>query len=132
MTRTSEFTGKVRKQALARSGYRCEWTDDGREPRCEAVLRPGCVHYDHITPLALGGESTLENAQCLCPTHHKFKTATADLPRIRKADRQRNVSFGAKTRKGPPIRSAGFEPAPAQRSARRPEKALPFRNLFSN
>ena len=121
MTRASEFSGKTRKQALARSGYRCEWTEaDGS--RCTAALRPGHVHYDHKRPLALGGTSTLENCQCLCPTHHRLKTATEDVPRIREADRQRASIYGAKTRKGAPIRSPGFAKADRQPKRLDPSK----------
>lgn len=107
MARASEFKGATRKKALARSGYRCEWTD-AHGFRCEAVLIPGGVQYDHITPLALGGTSTLDNCAALCLIHHRFKTATKDVPRIRHADRQQAAAFGAKTRKGPPIPSRGF------------------------
>ena len=111
MPRASEFTGKTKKQALARSGYRCEGYDGPW--RCEAPLRPGAVHYDHKTPLALGGDSSLENCQCLCPTHHAIKTAEEDIPRIRKADRQRAAIYGARTTSRP-IRSRPFAKAGRQ------------------
>lgn len=108
MARSGEFSGKVRKQALARCGALCEWTDEGRETRCGVELRPGGVHYDHVMPQALGGENTLGNCQCLCPTHHKLKTARDDVPRIRHADRQRASAYNAKSRKGPKMQGRPF------------------------
>lgn len=110
MPRSREFTGKVRKSALARSNYRCEWVDD--TGRCEIALVAGGVEYDHVLPMALGGESTLENCQALCSIHHKLKTSVGDIPRIRKADRQGAVAFGTKTRRGPPMRGRKFEAVP--------------------
>lgn len=132
MARASEFSGKTRKQALARSGYRCEWTDEGREPRCGVELRPGGVHYDHITPQALGGESTLDNCQCLCPTHHRLKTSRDDVPRIRKADRQRFGALNAKTRKGLKMQGRPFPRCERERPPPRPSKSLPFRPLYED
>jgi hypothetical protein len=53
-----------------RAGYSCEVegctsptfvTDDGER----------FVEVHHLTPLAQGGEDTIENTACLCPTHHR-------------------------------------------------------------
>jgi predicted HNH restriction endonuclease len=53
-----------------RAGYSCEVegcssptfvTDDGER----------FVEVHHLTPLAQGGEDTIENNACLCPTHHR-------------------------------------------------------------
>jgi predicted HNH restriction endonuclease len=55
-----------------RAGYSCEVegctsptfvTDDGER----------FVEVHHLTPLAQGGEDTIENTACLCPTHHRGK-----------------------------------------------------------
>jgi len=56
--------------ARKRAGFKCEVkactsplfkTDDGER----------FVEVHHLTPLAQGGEDTVENTVCLCPTHHR-------------------------------------------------------------
>ena len=124
-----EFSAKTRDQAFARSCGRCEWREAGI--RCDAILTSGNVEFDHILPLALGGESVLANAQALCKTHHKLKTSKGDVPRIRKADRQRRGHIGAKISNAPVIESRGFaEPAPKNRSMTK--RANGERRLYVN
>ena len=79
MPRAHEFTAKVKVEAFQRANGRCEG--------CHAYLvaRP---EYDHQIPVALGGESSLENCVVLCRKCHGAKTAKADVPRIAKAKRQ--------------------------------------------
>jgi hypothetical protein len=67
--------------ALKRADYKCE------VPSCTSVPfetlegRTYCeVH--HIVPLAEGGEDTIENVACVCPSHHRevhFGKAAASL-----------------------------------------------------
>ena len=85
MKRT-EFSRKIRSQASKRAGGKCE--------RCSANLKSGEGEYDHLIPLALGGESTLINCQQLCRVCHVEKTAD-DIRRVRKSDRQRDKATGA-------------------------------------
>ena len=121
-----EFSAKTRDQAFARSGGRCEWCEAG--VRCDAVLSSGNVEFDHVLPLALGGESTLVNCEALCKTHHSIKTSTGDIPRIRKADRQRRRHIGAKISNAPAFRSRKFSgPAPKDRTT---TKVAPRRPMF--
>ena len=87
MTKRLEFSAKVRDQAAQRANGKCEMCGlpfNGRRP-----------HYDHILPAALGGKPELANCQVLCEPCHKEKTAKEDVPRIRKADRQRRAATGA-------------------------------------
>lgn len=88
-----EFPGKVRALAFERAGGCCE--------KCGVRLGAGKVHYDHVLPDALGGEPTLENCAVLCRPCHGEKTAKEDVPRIRKADRQRRRHIGAHQSKHP-------------------------------
>ena len=123
-----EFSGKTRDQAFARSCGRCEWREAGI--RCDAILTGGNVEYDHVLPLALGGESTLANCEALCKTHHSIKTVTGDIPRIAKANRQRRGFIGAKVSNAPAFQSRGFPgPAPKDRTTM---KVAPRRPLFED
>lgn len=57
MTRAHEFSPKVKRDALKRA-----MNEDGTIVRCEkcgGVCKS--VEFDHIKPLAMGGESTLDN-----------------------------------------------------------------------
>lgn len=94
MTRPHEFTRKIKLAAFERAGGRCE--------KCTARLVPGKFRFDHILPLALGGESSLANCQCTCVTCDAPKTAE-DISRIRKADRQQARHIGAKARTRNPL-----------------------------
>ncbi|WP_354670726.1 HNH endonuclease [Streptomyces flavofungini] len=61
-TRDRAWERHVRPQALVRDGFACV--------RCGA--REG-LEVDHITPVARGGSSTLDNAQVLCRDCHRAK-----------------------------------------------------------
>ena len=57
------FTKAIKAVVLKRSGGMCE------APDC---TRPG-KDFDHVRPVAIGGESTLENCQLLCRTCNAAK-----------------------------------------------------------
>lgn len=65
--------------------------------RCACCRRPtggaNGLQWDHIIPLALGGEDALANLQPLCRGCHKAKTAE-DAGKIGKAKRQRQRTRG--------------------------------------
>ena len=60
----------LRRVALDRADWRCEWTQDGGE-RCRARHNLEC---DHIHPLHKGGTNNPDNLQILCRRHHIMKT----------------------------------------------------------
>lgn len=84
----TEFPAKVKAHAALRANGHCE--------ECTRRLIAGDFHYDHEIPDALGGEATLENCRVLCRACHVNKTATADIPRIAKANRNFRKSRGIK------------------------------------
>lgn len=87
-----EFSSKVRIEAFARAGGKCEG--------CGVVIRPGNgPHYDHRVPDAVGGEPTLENCQVLCKACHSVKTSTDDVPAIAKTKRIRNRHINAEPKR---------------------------------
>jgi 5-methylcytosine-specific restriction endonuclease McrA len=103
MADRDEFKPKIKEQGFARAGGKCEV--------CKAALLSGHIHYDHILPCALGGKGVLANVQVLCTACHGAKTAKEDVPRIRKADRQKRGHIGAKAAPTQKIKSRGFTPA---------------------
>jgi 5-methylcytosine-specific restriction enzyme A len=115
-----EFPAKVKVAAYARSQGHCEG--------CGVVLSVGKFHYDHELPDALGGEPTLENCKVLCTPCHTEKTSKEDVPRIRRADRQRRIHIGAKTPKKK-IQSGGFPKTERVRMEK--PSLLPRRSLFA-
>lgn len=118
-----EFNRRTREDALARAKGECE------NRACRAPLTIGKYHYDHILPDALGGKPTLANCQVLCSACHKAKTAKEDIPRIRKADRQRAIHIGAKVRSGPQIKSRGFPTYTREKPAAR-KPSLPPKSIY--
>lgn len=110
-----EFPAKVRDKAADRAAGKCQ--------KCGLPFAGKKMHFDHILPLALNGDSSLSNCQVLCEPCHKEKTAKEDVPRIRKADRVRRASRGIGN-DGPKIQSAGF-PKKRERPGRIDKSALP-------
>lgn len=92
-----EFSIKVRREAVKRSGMKCEaiGADYGLEPgyRCMGDLGSG-FDYDHIIPDSIGGDPTLENCAVVCKRCHGIKTATLDTPRAAKTKRQADKARG--------------------------------------
>ena len=65
---------------LKRQKYKCA--------NCKRdISKLAVVHYDHKTPIALGGSNTLRNFQALCPNCHAEKTQQ-DRLRISRARRK--------------------------------------------
>ena len=98
------FTKPVKREALARSGRRCEATGptyglpDGQ--RCEADLGYG-VEFDHIILWANSRDSSLDNCLAVCPRCHRFKTSNHDTPKAAKTVRQRDKNSGIKADRKP-------------------------------
>lgn len=112
----AEFTAKVRDKAADRSAGKCQ--------KCGLPFGGKKMHFDHILPLALSGESSLANCQVLCVSCHTAKTAKEDVPRIRKADRVKRAARGIKNNIGPKIKSAGF-PIKQEKLGKIDKSALP-------
>ena len=118
-----EFKPKIKEQGYARAAGKCE--------ACKAALIAGHIHYDHILPCALGGKGVLANMQVLCTACHSAKTSKEDVPRIRKADRQKRAHIGASAASTRKIQSQGFAPAQKKTPATGTvSKALPRRPLY--
>lgn len=113
-----EFSDKVRDKAAIRANGCCEL--------CGLKFK-GRPEFDHILCAAYGGKPVLVNCQVLCRQCHAEKTAK-DVRGMRKADRQRRATNGAKSPKHP-IRSRGF--AKTETPKREPRPHLPPRQLYN-
>jgi hypothetical protein len=115
MTRPHEFTGAIKREKWRE----CTGPDGiARCENCTAPLRPGKFRFDHKTPIALGGESTLDNCQLWCTACDSTKTYGQDIPRIRKADRMSNAYIGH--------RPKVFRPLPGTRASGIKKPLRPF------
>jgi 5-methylcytosine-specific restriction enzyme A len=74
---------------------------------------------DHRIALINGGENREKNLGPIHETCNKTKTA-ADVAEKSKVYKKAVKNIGISLRKGPKIRSGGFQPAAAQRQASRP------------
>jgi hypothetical protein len=59
---------KLRRQVFSKAEHRCEFTDRKTGQRCTSKFQ---LEVDHRKPLALGGESELENLRVLCRAHNQ-------------------------------------------------------------
>lgn len=86
-----EFSVRVRRQAIERSGGFCEAAGKayGLEAavRCNRPLVPG-VEFDHFPVRAAdGGDGSLDNCAAVCRCCHRYKTRAFDGPQIAKRKR---------------------------------------------
>jgi hypothetical protein len=92
-----EFTKPTRREALKRSGLRCEgigqWYGHPAGHRCNADLGEG-VQFDHIDLDANSKDNSLENCAAVCIPCHRFKTAKIDQPKAAKTLRQQDKALG--------------------------------------
>lgn len=112
MTKRRRFSRTEREAILKRFKDCCS--------ACKEPITPASgLQYDHIIPLALGGEDKAANLQPLCKTCHRDKTAK-DIGAIRKADRARAVSMGTKAPSARKIPSPPKSPPRAEKPRLRP------------
>lgn len=124
-----EFSTKTRKEALKRSGLRCEatgeWYGLPAGERCTANLGLG-VEYDHLILDANSKDNSLENCRAVCPKCHRYKTSNRDVPTAAKTVRQQFM--GLKTKVKAPI------PSPLKAAKAAPDKLPipPYRPMFAD
>jgi 5-methylcytosine-specific restriction enzyme A len=98
-----EFDKKTKIAALERSGKRCEQRVDLVLGIVGCGLKfVGIPEFDHIVPVALGGDNSLTNCQVLCRKCHRFKSdhpRDGDKSKIAKADRVREKHSGIRKSK---------------------------------
>jgi len=103
-----EFSAATKRAAWALSGGNCQ--------RCRRPFfsRGDKHHYDHIIPTWISGRNDLKNCWVLCVPCHKIKTKE-DQALIARARRSIKKKLGLKKRRGPPIRSRGFDKTKSKR-----------------
>jgi hypothetical protein len=104
MARTAEFSKPTKREALKRSGKKCEASGPRyglpEGVRCNADLSYGVI-YDHDDPEANSKDSSLENCRCICTKCNRFKTDKVDIPAIAKTVRQQDKANGIRTVSSP-------------------------------
>ncbi len=116
MSNREEFSTKTKDQAAQRANGHCEL--------CHLPFAGRRPEYHHILECALGGKPTLANCLCICEPCHKIVSAKG-IKAIRKADRQRRASVGARRQK-----AAIPAPAKQEKPTRDQLDLLPRRNLY--
>ena len=98
------FSKQVKREALARSGKRCEATGElyglPADVRCIADLAYG-VEFDHAILWANSRDSSVGNCVAVCPKCHRFKTSNHDVPKAAKTVRQRDKHDGIRKTRNP-------------------------------
>jgi len=102
MAKRYEFSKAIKREALKRSGRRCEAVGAiyglKSGERCNAPLDQG-VEFDHYpAPATDPGSDTLENCVACCPTCHRRKTGAYDVPMQAKGKRVSDKHLGIKPR----------------------------------
>ncbi|MXY35351.1 MAG: DUF262 domain-containing protein [Dehalococcoidia bacterium] len=69
-----QFTYAQRAAIFRNAGGKC--VNPNNEPDCEGDCRWDSFHADHIEPYSLGGRTTVENGQLLCPKCNQKKAAS--------------------------------------------------------
>jgi 5-methylcytosine-specific restriction endonuclease McrA len=96
----AEFSRQTKREALTRSGGKCEASGPLyglSAERCNAPLGYG-VEFDHYLLAANGGDNSLENCRAVCKACHRHKTSKHDTPLAAKTVRQRDKNDGIKKR----------------------------------
>jgi 5-methylcytosine-specific restriction protein A len=88
-----EFTKATKVKAHTRANGNCEG--------CGAKLGVGKFQYDHIIPIAQGGDNSLGNCEVLCNVCHDAKTHKKDIPEAAKSKRRQAKHVGAKKSRTP-------------------------------
>jgi 5-methylcytosine-specific restriction endonuclease McrA len=115
----AEFSKQTKRDAMHRSGKRCEATLNGE--RCNAPLDRG-VEFDHVDADYFSKDNSLENCAAICVTCHKAKTRS-DVKLIAKSKRIQDRELGIKPKPSRPMpgsRASGWKKPfnrPAERRA---------------
>ena len=64
------ISSKIKIEIRLRSGDQCEYIDPNSNRRCTARMN---LEFDHITPFAANGPTTLANLRHYCTTHNRLE-----------------------------------------------------------
>lgn len=86
----TEFDAVTKRRRWQHAGGRCE--------SCGVDLKGLTVNYDHHVPLRDGGDSSFENARCLCKHCHNAKTFGPDAEKFKVIRKREKRDAGIKKR----------------------------------
>jgi hypothetical protein len=93
-----EFTSKIKREMLDRSGGICECHRIPGMKACGLPLGPGNTFFEHIVQCAIGGDNSADNGAALTRTCWKLKTRMQDVPIIKRVRDRRNANYGIRPR----------------------------------
>ena len=93
---------RVKRAVRERDGDRCAFVGDGGH-RCEARRD---LEFDHILPVARGGESTVANVRMLCRTHNQLEAERTYGYALMEGKRQAAAAQTAQSAQSAQARSA--------------------------
>ncbi len=96
MTKRAEFSKRVKLDAWARSGERCECYRL-KNPTCNREKIIGTPEYHHIVEASVGGSNDLDNCLVMSKRCHRFLTETVTIPEVAKSVRIYEKRAGART-----------------------------------
>ena len=89
------ITNSVRRAVRERDGDRCSFVSGDRH-RCNATRH---LEFDHVVPIAQGGESTVTNVRLLCRAHNQHMAERSYGASFMQNKREEAVSAGAARRR---------------------------------
>jgi len=95
-----EFSAAVRRAAWERANGMCEAIWSGR--RCNFPVHIGCFIYEHLNPVWMCDDASLENCAVYCLACAKAKTKT-DIKNIAKVKRIQKKRAGLRKPRGRPL-----------------------------
>ncbi|HEY2956244.1 MAG TPA: HNH endonuclease signature motif containing protein [Candidatus Eisenbacteria bacterium] len=93
----------VRRAVYERDGGRCAFVSDAGK-RCDATR---FLQFDHIEPVARGGEATVENLRLVCSAHNRYAAERAFGVEFMSRKREEGQRARAQSRAPTHSRSAG-------------------------
>jgi hypothetical protein len=74
VSETRYISANVKQAVWHRDGGRCTFVDPKSKRRCDSQH---ALQYEHLTPFAKGGKSTVENLTLHCPAHNQLTAIRA-------------------------------------------------------
>ena len=95
-TPRKEFSRATKRAAWERSGGRCECVIDGL--RCDAPVDTGCFIYEHLDPVWISDDASLDNCGVFCLPCAKAKTRkdVADIAKVKRIRDKRIKALASK------------------------------------
>jgi 5-methylcytosine-specific restriction endonuclease McrA len=109
-TDSRTIPANVQRAVFERDGGRCAFVGEGGH-RCGSRFQ---LEFDHVIPLALGGQSTVDNVRLVCRAHNQFE---ADRKLGREFMEKKRASEAATRQVASGLRNLGMKAGEAKEFA---------------